>query len=144
MLCDKVIAKEMRHASLSVGNQRFLLGEFELESLTQELADLALNLLCFDLWSAEAEQIPVGDGACRRFPGSAGPASAGPNPAYSWVGRQRVTRVGTFPTAPRRTTRDRFPYHVALQWPVSCVLVRRSGRNGSRCGISGTPLAFCG
>lgn len=56
MLCDKVIAKEMRHASLSVGNQRFLLGEFELESLTQELADLALNLLCFDLWSAEAEQ----------------------------------------------------------------------------------------
>lgn len=33
MLCDKIIAKEMRHASLGVGNQRFLLREFEFESL---------------------------------------------------------------------------------------------------------------
>ncbi len=34
MLCDKVIAKEMRHAILGMSNERFLLGEFEFESLT--------------------------------------------------------------------------------------------------------------
>ena len=42
-----------------------------------------------------------------------------PHRACGWVGRQRVSPIGTFPTAPRRTTRDRFPYHVALQWSCS-------------------------
>ena len=56
MLGDEVVAKEMGHASLGVGDERFLLGEFELECVVQELPDVSLNLLGFDAWPAETER----------------------------------------------------------------------------------------
>jgi hypothetical protein len=55
-----LIAEELRRLGAGVRDQRLVLGEFQLEFVTQELSEALLDLLGFGLWSGEPEQGVVG------------------------------------------------------------------------------------
>jgi hypothetical protein len=79
-----VVAQKARVLCAGVGNDRLGVTQLQLEVLVKEGRKLLLDRLRFGFGTRKSDQIPVGDGACRRFPGSAEPASAGPNPAYTF------------------------------------------------------------
>jgi hypothetical protein len=59
VLDDDLVAEEFCRLCPGVRNQRFLFGQFQLECLTQEFFDSALDLFGFCLRATEAKQ-PVG------------------------------------------------------------------------------------
>jgi hypothetical protein len=81
ILAYQFIAEEPCRMGAGMCDERFLRGKGQLEVLVEKIADRTFDCLSFLPWAGKTKYIPVGDGACRRFPGSAGPASAGPNPA---------------------------------------------------------------
>ena len=52
-----LVAEEPRRAGAGVGDQRLVLGEFQLEFVTQELRQALFDLLGFGLRSGEPEQV---------------------------------------------------------------------------------------
>jgi len=55
-----VVAQEAGSARTGVGDQRFRLGQLQLELVAQELPELLLDLYCFGLRPAESEENIVG------------------------------------------------------------------------------------
>ena len=60
MLDGDLVAEEPRRAGAGVGDQRLVLGQFQLEVITQELREARFDLLGFGLRSGEPEQGVVG------------------------------------------------------------------------------------
>jgi len=57
LLVHNVVVKEPRGLGASVGNQRLVLGHFQLEYVSQELSQLVLNLLRFRLWTRKPRSV---------------------------------------------------------------------------------------
>jgi hypothetical protein len=56
MLGGDLIAEEPRRVGAGVGDQRLVLGQLQLEVISQEPAEATFDLLSFGLWSGEPEQ----------------------------------------------------------------------------------------
>src|SRR5664280_3764986 len=60
VLDDDIVAEEARSLAGCVRDQRFLLGEFQLERVTQECPELLLDRLGFGLWPGKSEEAVIG------------------------------------------------------------------------------------
>src|SRR5664280_2954150 len=60
VLDDDIVAEEARSLAGCVRAQRFLLGEFQLERVTQEYPELLLDRLGFGLWPGKSEEAVIG------------------------------------------------------------------------------------
>jgi hypothetical protein len=86
VLDGDLVAEEPRRAGAGVGDQRFLLGQFQLEFFTQELGQALLDFPGFGLRSGEPEQMIIG--LCR------GPDYAEAACVVPGQGGERVPVVG--------------------------------------------------
>ena len=91
VLDGDLVAEESCRAGAGVGDQRLVLGQFQLEFVTQELRQPLFDLLGFGLRPGEPEQMVIG--LCRG-PGYADPAGGCPGQRAvrgCWIG---ITRRG--------------------------------------------------
>src|SRR5438270_5395496 len=81
VLVDEFVAEKAGFARAGVGNEGLVCGEFQREFCLNKGSDGLLDDLGFVPWAGKSQEIPVGSGTCRQFPGGARPAPADPNPA---------------------------------------------------------------